>query len=507
MLSKIHWLILGLALMVPAALVNSRQVPLLAVSLGQMPNDTGSDGLTTYAKSPCPQLDVPALKVVFASGDTLGVRMAKVTDWKAFTALHFAVYNPATADAHFTITITHSGTHGYATRIDTAFTLKPGKGEVRFPIAALKNNNGSLPDLANILRWYIANTEKEPVTVFFGDLLLEGDDLTGGATAIKLHGDPAREKRIHDAKMPTITTPVPFDTPQADLILSALEIFPSDNPWNLLVDDWPVSVNSDKIISSIGANKPFRYNSDMGFAIIPPTQARLDLQKVTYVDESDKGPFPIPDGVPIEGWPSNFSRNPALKNLTLESVQRDMKNLGGDRHALVVDPTNRMLYEFYQMKKTDTGWTATQASVFDLKSNTLRPDGWTSTDAAGLPIFPAVVRYDELQRGMVEHAMRVTVRRSRRAYIEPATHYASTLTDPSLPRMGERIRLKKDFNTDGFSPAVQAILKGLKKYGMFVADNGIEWAISVAPDPRIPVMDAELRLLKGSDFEVVEMLK
>jgi hypothetical protein len=156
------------------------------------------------------------------------------------------------------------------------------------------------------------------------------------------------------------------------------------------------------------------------------------------------------------------------------------------------------------MRRTDSGWQAGQASVFDLKTNKLRPDGWTSADAAGLPIFPATVRYDELKRGMVEHALRVTVVRTRRAYVYPATHFASRLTDENLPRMGERIRLKKDFDISGFSPEVQAILKGLKKYGMFVADNGIDWAISVTPDPRIPVLHAELRKITGAAFEVVE---
>ena len=141
--------------------------------------------------------------------------------------------------------------------------------------------------------------------------------------------------------------------------------------------------------------------------------------------------------------------------------------------------------------------------MFDLKSNKLRPDGWTSSDAAGLPIFPAVVRYDELKRGVIEHALRVTVVKTRRAYVYPATHYASPHTDENLPRMGERIRLRQDFDVSGFSPEVQTILKGLKKYGMFVADNGIDWAISVAPDPRIPVLNEELRKIKGSDFEVV----
>jgi hypothetical protein len=184
-------------------------------------------------------------------------------------------------------------------------------------------------------------------------------------------------------------------------------------------------------------------------------------------------------------------------------VQRDKRGDNSDRHAIVVDPTNRLLYEFYQMKKTDQGWQAACAAIFDLKSNKLRPDGWTSTDAAGLPIFPATVRYDELQRGAVEHALRVTVRNSQRAYVYPATHFASRKTDANLPRMGERIRLRRDFDVSGFSPEAKTILTALKRYGMLVADNGIEWAISVAPDPRINLSPDEFRKLKGRDFEVV----
>src|SRR5207302_3813224 len=197
---------------------------------------------------------------------------------------------------------------------------------------------------------------------------------------------------------------------------------------------------------------------DMGFVLIPPDQKKVPVKIVAYPGESDKGPFPVPDNTPIEGWPVGY------KGMTLDAVQRKQEK--GDRHAIVVDPTNRMLYEFYQLRKTEAGWQATQTSIFDFKSNKLRPDGWTSTDAAGLPIFPAVVRYDELKRGMVEHAMRVTVRRTRREYVYPATHYASKLTDENLPRMGERIRLRQDFDVSGFSPELQAILKGLKKYGM-----------------------------------------
>jgi len=300
-----------------------------------------------------------------------------------------------------------------------------------------------------------------------------------------------------------IAKPIPFDTPEADAIVSRMQVFPKDNAWNLAVDRWPTHPNSIKIVASIGPNKPFRYNTDMGYILVPPGQKKLDLKLVDYPDESDKGPYPIPENIPIEGWPAQYLRDPKLKNATLDEVQRDTRKENGDRHAIVVDPKNMMLYEFYQMKKTPGGWQAACEATFDLKSNTLRPDGWTSSDAAGLPIFPAIVRYDELKRGMVEHAMRVTVVKTRRAYVHPATHFASRLTDVNLPRMGERLRLKADTDISKFSPEVQAICKGLKKYGMLVADNGIDWAISVAPDPRIPVLHEELRKLKGSDFEVV----
>jgi hypothetical protein len=314
------------------------------------------------------------------------------------------------------------------------------------------------------------------------------------------HGDPARLARIKAAKMPKLTGPVMFDTPEADAIVTALEVFPADNPWNLDISDWPLHPKSKAIVGSIGANKPFRCNMDMGFVLVPPTQKRVDVKVVAYPDESDKGPFPVPDMIPIEGWPVGFKD----KKVTLDDVQRDKLKQGGDRHAIVVDPESRMLYEFYQMRKTDDGWQAACTAIFDLKSNKMRPDTWTSTDAAGLPLFPAVVRYDELKRGIVEHAMRVTVVKTRRAYVYPARHFASRLTDENLPRMGERLRLRQDFDVSTFSPEVQAILKGLKKYGMYVADNGIDWAISAAPDARIPNFAEELRKIKGSDFEVVQ---
>jgi hypothetical protein len=293
-------------------------------------------------------------------------------------------------------------------------------------------------------------------------------------------------------KMPEVTRPVLFNTPEADKILAALQVFPPDNPWNEDISSLPVHPNSEKMIASIGAAKRLQYNLDMSFILVPPDQKRVPVKLVAYPEESDEGPYPIPDDAPIENWP--------LDGRTLANAQVAREQ--GDRHVLVVDPVNRMLYEFWQGRKTAEGWQASCEATFDLKTNKLRPTGWTSSDAAGLPIFPAVIRFDECERGQVDHAMRFTVRRTRRAYIYPATHHASRLTDETLPRMGERFRLRQNFDVSGFAPHVQAILKGLKKYGMFVADNGGDWRLSVAPDSRIKGLD-ELRKVKGSDFEVV----
>ena len=294
-------------------------------------------------------------------------------------------------------------------------------------------------------------------------------------------------------EIPAITRPVMFNTPEADRILAVLQVFPPDSPWHEDISTRPLLANSRQLVASVGDDKRLAYNLDMAFILVPPDQKRVTVRIANgYPDESDPGPFPVPENAPIEDWP--------LNGKPLEVIQREGR---GDRHMLVVDPVNRMLYEFYHARRTDSGWTAAQSSIFDLRTNKLRPDGWTSTDAAGLPIFPAVVRYDELERGMVEHAMRFTVRNSRRAYVYPATHFASDKTDVNLPRMGERFRLRQEFDISSFSRHAQAILKGLKKHGMFMADNGGDWRISVAPDSRIQGLD-DLRRVRGKDFEVVQ---
>src|SRR5262249_36466201 len=167
------------------------------------------------------------------------------------------------------------------------------------------------------------------------------------APAAAVHGDPARLARIRAARMPKLDKPILFDTPEADAIVSALEVYPPDNPWNLVVEDWPLHPNSRNIIASVGADKPFRYNPDMGYVLVPPGQPKVNLKTVEYPGESDRGPFPIPDNTPIEGWPVGYRG----KDVTLEDVQRNKLNERGDRHALVVDPVNRMLYEFFVMRK------------------------------------------------------------------------------------------------------------------------------------------------------------
>lgn len=174
-----------------------------------------------------------------------------------------------------------------------------------------------------------------------------------------------------------------------------MKILPADSAWLLPVTDWPEHPDSAKIVSSVGKEKPLRYNPDMAFVIVPPDQKKIPVEIVDYANESDSGPYPVPENLPIEGWPAYFQREPKHAELTLEDVQLDRANLGGDRHAIVLDPANGFLWEFYAMKKTAHGWKAAQASFFDLKSNKSRPVGWTSSDAAGLPLF--VSSYNSLR--------------------------------------------------------------------------------------------------------------
>src|SRR5579871_2585019 len=275
--------------------------------------------------------------------------------------------------------------------------------------------------------------------------------------------------------------------------LDGKRVFPADNPWNQDISGLPVDPNSDTLIASIGLGKPLHpdfgtvYNgapSGIPYIVVPGSQPRVPV-KCEYPDESDPGPFPIPPNAPIEGGPKS----------------------DGDRHVLVIDRDHWVLYELFAAHPDGVGWKAGSAAVFDLKSNKLRPAGWTSADAAGLPIFPGLVRYDEVaEQKAILHALRFTCVRTRRAYVAPARHFASRSDDPQLPPMGMRVRLKASYDISRFSPRVQVILTALKRYGMILADNGSDWFVSGAPDPRWDVEDlATMKRIKGKDFEVVKM--
>jgi hypothetical protein len=285
------------------------------------------------------------------------------------------------------------------------------------------------------------------------------------------------------------------DGPAPGTSLQGKQVFPADNPWNRDISHDPVDPNSQAILQGIGLGKGLHpdfgttYNgapNGIPYVLVSGTQPRVPV-KFDYADESDPGPYPIPPDAPIEGGPKS----------------------GGDRHVLVLDRDNWKLYEMWDSHPIDGGksWKAGSGAIFDLNSNKLRPAGWTSADAAGLPVFPGLVRYDEvMERKAITHALRFTCVRTRRAYIPPATHFASNKDDANLPPMGMRARLKADFDISGFPPEAQVILTALKKYGLILADNGSDWYLSGAPDPRWNDDNLNtLKRVKGSDFEVVKM--
>jgi len=272
--------------------------------------------------------------------------------------------------------------------------------------------------------------------------------------------------------------------------LGNLQIFPADNPWNTDISKENTDPNSDIIIAGIG--NEVHLHPDFGTVWenapigIPYNVIGKDqpMKSITfqYNSESDPGPYPIPPDALVES--------------------------GSDRHVIVVDTFHLKLYELFDaIRNQNNSWSAGSGAVFDLTSNALRPDNWTSADAAGLPIFPGLVRYDEVvEKGEINHALRFTVQNTRNAFIHPATHAASNSSNQNYPPMGMRVRLKAGFDISGFSPHIQVILKALKKYGMFVADNGSNWYISGAPDSRWDDDElGELKTIPGKYFEVVKM--
>ena len=271
-------------------------------------------------------------------------------------------------------------------------------------------------------------------------------------------------------------------------------IFPRDNHWNLRVDRLPVHPRSDEIVAGVGRGEGLHPDFGSGryegapigipYTTVPRSQDRVPVT-FEYEDESDPGPYPIPRNAPIEGG----------------------RDSDGDRHVLVVQRGTCRLYELFAAYPRDGGdrWEAGSGAVWDLRSNRLRPRGWTSADAAGLPILPGLARYSDVRKGSIDHALRVTVSRTRRAFIYPARHFASNLRSRDLPAMGQRFRLKRNYDISEFPRQARIVLRALKRYGMIVADNGSDWFISGAPHRRWN-NDAlhSLGRVEGRSFEVVD---
>ena len=265
-------------------------------------------------------------------------------------------------------------------------------------------------------------------------------------------------------------------------------IFPAGNPINQEITRAPVDPRSSEYIASIGAgghlHPDFGTNPSYGipYTVVGRAQPRVPITFTEYGEESNAGPYPVPADAPVEGAGEE-----------------------GDRHVLVLQTGACRLYELYNARRAGSGWDAGSGAVFNLASNALRPEGFTSADAAGLPIFPLLARYPEVHAGQIDHALRVTVQRTQRGYVHPATHFASSSSDPDLPPMGLRLRLRAGFSLAGFHGESLVVLRALKRYGLIVADNGSSWYITGAPDPRWNDQDLEqLKRVPGSAFQAVE---
>ncbi len=272
--------------------------------------------------------------------------------------------------------------------------------------------------------------------------------------------------------------------------LGGCPMYPADNAWNQDISQFPLHPRSTQIIAQIQADGLDDLHPDFGenpnygipYVVVPATQALVPITYTAYGDESDPGPFPIPLDAPVEGG-----------------------GAGGDRHVLVLRQGTCDLFELFVGRRYLDGWDAASGARFDLTSNALRPDGWTSADAAGLPILPGLVRYDEVAAGVIRHAIRVTFTETQRGYIHPATHFASDSTDPNHPPMGMRLRLSASYSVSQLTGQARVIAVAMQQYGLIVADNGSNWFFQGAPSPSWDDDDLnQMKDIPGSAFEVIE---
>jgi hypothetical protein len=367
----------------------------------------------------------------------------------------------------------------------------------------------------------------EPLPSFSAKITMEnktnpsGNNIWRAALAILLTSTLAlttRAERINQegrilGPAPVVSTPTLFNSPAGDAIVSAMQVMPRDSAWNEDISQRPLLPNSAAMIAQItndlaASRRTLRPFYEMNYVLVPDNQPRIAIPFFNYPDESDldggafpNGNYPVPTNLPVETWPRGTG------NLTLQQWQQDVNNDGGDRHAIIVAPGGGSIWETWLTRLTQNDWEASNGAKFDLNSNTMRPAGWTSGDAGGLPMFPALVRYDECQRGMVEHAVRLVVKNSRREYIYPARHFASSIpaTSVNYPAMGQRLRLKADFVIPpSWRIEEKAVLLALKKYGAIVADNGNFFSISVCPDDRFAENAFDhLSTITIDNFEVI----
>jgi len=376
--------------------------------------------------------------------------------------------------------------------------LLPGDTLASITVDAEDGNHSHYPLTVEYVGSVPGFTWMSAVVVRLNDNLGDVGDVLLGLT---LHGATSNRVRIgigHVGGGPPDDVPPPQPTPDLGPGASfhGRQLFPPDNAWNEDISNSPIDPNSDNLIASIGTTT--NLHPDFGtvwngapngipYVVVSGSQPKVPLIWTAYGDESDPGPYPIPADAPIEGGPSS----------------------DGDRHVLVIDRDNWKLYELGYAFPINNGasWNANCGAIFDLNSNALRPAGWTSADAAGLPIFPGLVRYDEVvEQQEITHAIRFTAQITRRAYVPPATHWASSNTSVNRPPMGMKVRLKASFDISTFSPHIQVILRAFKKYGLILADNGSNWYFSGAPDMRWSDNELNaLKTLKGSNFEVVKM--
>ena len=322
----------------------------------------------------------------------------------------------------------------------------------------------------------------------------------------------ARAERINQegrilGPLLAVTNSVLFNTAEADAVVSSMQIYPLDNPWNEDVSRTLVLSNSAAMLSQITNDlatnrQALRLFFEMNYVLVPTNQPNVPITFFNYPSESDPSPYPIPTNLPVETWPNSSPTT------NLFAWQTDTGNVGGDRHSIMVMPGSNLVWETWLTKLTNGNWRASNGAKFDIGSNSLRQAGWTSGDAAGLPMFPALIRYDECERGMVEHAMRLVMKRTRAEYIYPARHFASVpfTTDPNVPAMGQRLRLASNFPIPAnWTKEEKAVLLGLKKYGAIVADNGGFFSISVTPDDRWPNgCFSHISSLSITNFEVIQ---